>query len=191
MILIDKIKNNTLSFIEEVKDIADFLSIDADWLMFVMYFESRLNPQAKNAYSGAVGLIQFMPSTAKNLGTTAEDLLKMDNVEQLFYVRKYLAPYAGKIKSLTDLYLCVFFPKAVGKPDDYVLQTDRLSAKTIAQQNSAFDLNSDLAVTKGEIVEYLNRWINKNKIELFASSTGRCSGLFVGIMLFALLLIVK
>lgn len=191
MILTDKIQSNKLAFIAEVNSIADYLSVSADWLMFVMYFESRLNPQAVNSKSGAVGLIQFLPSTAKSLGTTAEDLLKMDNVEQLFYVRKYLAPFRGKIKSLTDMYLCVFFPAAVGKSDDYVLQTGRTSAKTIAQQNTAFDMNSDLQVTKGEVVEYLSRWINKNKIELFASESGRLNGVWIGIFALALLLIIR
>ena len=44
-----------------------------------------------------------------------------------------------------------FFPAAIGKPDDYVLQTSKLSAATIAKQNPFFDVNKDGKLTVGEI----------------------------------------
>lgn len=43
--------------------------------------------------SGAIGLIQFMPSTAKGLGTSTSALKQMTAVDQLAYVEKYFAPY--------------------------------------------------------------------------------------------------
>lgn len=36
--------------------------VDMDRLMYVIYRESRGNPLARNTYSGAAGLLQFLPS---------------------------------------------------------------------------------------------------------------------------------
>ena len=46
-------------------------------------------------------------------------------------------------------FLC-FFPAAIGKEDDYVLQTRKLSAERIARQNPAFDTDRDGRITAGE-----------------------------------------
>ena len=43
----------------------------------------------------ATGLIQFMPKTAKNFGTSTQELFKMDNVKQLDYVHKYCLTRPG------------------------------------------------------------------------------------------------
>ena len=40
---------------------------------------------------------------------------------------------------MVDIYIVTFFPAAVGKPDNYVLKTKRLSAETIADKNPAFN----------------------------------------------------
>ena len=63
------VKENKEEFINKVIKISRELGIDPNWLMFVMWFDSRLNPKAVNQTSMAGGLIQFMPSTAKALGT--------------------------------------------------------------------------------------------------------------------------
>ena len=110
------IKENREEFTEKVNNISNELGIEANWLMFVMWFESRLNPKAVNPVSNATGLIQFMPLTAKGLNTTISELKAMSNVEQLDYVLKYLKPYKGKMKTWVDVYLAVFYPKAMGKP---------------------------------------------------------------------------
>jgi hypothetical protein len=67
-----------------------------------------------NKISGATGLIQFMPSTAKSLGTTTDVLLSMNNIQQLNYVLAYLRPYKGKMNNFVDVYLAVFYPAAIG-----------------------------------------------------------------------------
>ncbi len=76
---------------ERIKGVSTRLGIDPNWLMAVMHFESRLNPGAVNPYSGATGLIQFMPQTAKSLGTTTEALKTMGFAGQLPYVERYYA----------------------------------------------------------------------------------------------------
>lgn len=148
------VRDNRSEFLAKVKSICAKLLIEPDWLMAVMYKESRLNPRAVNANGGATGLIQFMPATARSLGTTTAALKEMSNVEQLDWVYKYYKPYITKLNSYPDLYLATFFPAALGKLDDYVLQTSSLSAATIAAANPGIDLNKDRKITVGEFKDY-------------------------------------
>ena len=147
----DKIPANREAFAVKVRTVAQALGVDPNWLMGTMYFESKLNAAIVNRTSGATGLIQFMPSTARNLGTTTAALATMSNVAQLDYVAKYFKPATGKLKTWFDLYLWVFFPLAIGQPDSYVLQAKYIPAATIAKQNPVFDLNKDLQLTKAEV----------------------------------------
>jgi len=147
----------------QIDIVAHLLNIKPIWLENVMWIESRLNPQAVNKVSGATGLIQFMPTTARALGTTTDELRAMDFEEQMQYVYLYLKPYAGKMQSQVDVYLAVFFPSAIGKANSFVLQTNKLSAQLIAQQNQAYDLNKDKQITKGEVAEAITRILQKKK----------------------------
>ncbi len=147
------VKENRKEFTEKVNNICTELQIEANWLMFVMWFESRLNPQATNPISKAQGLIQFMPSTARSLGTTIEDLKRMSNVQQLDYVLAYLRPYKGRMRTWVDVYLAVFYPRAMGNPN-FVITSD-----IVAKQNKIFDLNKDLDISVKEIETVLRRQI--------------------------------
>jgi len=157
MLYEEKVKTNKEAFISKVISISQRLGVEPEWLMQVFVNESGVNHQAVNAVSGATGLIQFMPDTAKHLGTTVAALKAMTNVQQLDYVYKYLAPYAGKMLSYIDVYFTVFFPLAIGKPDDWVFQTAKLSAAKIAAQNPAFDLDKDGKLTVAEVREAMLR----------------------------------
>ena len=148
------IKSNKQAFIDKVESISSKLLIEPDWLMAVMYKESRLDEKAVNSGSGATGLIQFMPATAQGLGTTTAALKAMSNVEQLDWVYKYYKPYITKLNSYPDLYLATFFPAALGKSDDYTMQTSTLSAAAIAKANPAIDLDKDGKITVGEFKDY-------------------------------------
>lgn len=140
----------SVQFVLKVKAIAKRLGVKEDWLMAVMWSESRLNPAACNPSGGATGLIQFMPATAKYLGTSCDELARMDAVTQLDYVEKFFRPYANRCKSFPELYLACFFPAAIGRPDSYILQTSTLPAELIAKQNPLFDANKDGRITVGE-----------------------------------------
>jgi hypothetical protein len=139
------------AFSEKVQRIASQLGISADWLMGVMWQESRLRPDARNKTTGATGLIQFMPATALALGTSVDALAAMDAVTQLDWVQKYYAPYADRLHSFADAYFAVFFPAAIGKPDDWALSSASLPASKIAAQNNLYDLNSDGQLTVAEV----------------------------------------
>ena len=63
-----------------------------------------------------------MPSTAEGLGTSTEALSKMSRAQQMSYVYQYLKNAGVKSgMGMSDLYMSVLFPAAVGKPDDFVL----------------------------------------------------------------------
>jgi hypothetical protein len=154
------------AFLEKVVEISEKLGVNPNWLMAIMNWESAgtFSASVKNPYSGATGLIQFMPATARDLGTTVEALASMSEIQQLDWVYKYYVRYKSKLKSYTDLYLTTFYPVAVGKPSDYVLGNSEFWIQKIAEQNPAFDLNKDRKITKGEIEEFM---LNKIPSEWF------------------------
>jgi hypothetical protein len=127
-----------------------------------MWKESKINPKAINKNGCASGLIQFMPRTAKGLGTSIDKIREMSAVEQLDYVYKYFKPYVGKIKSAQDLYLATFFPAAMGKDEEFILQSKDLSPETVADANPAIDLNKDHEITKAEFDEYVTKGLPKD-----------------------------
>ena len=140
----------TEEFLDKVLEISKKLKADPDDLMAVMAFESRLDHTRVNSLSGATGLIQWMPDTAVELGTTTGELKNMTAIEQLDYVYKYLKPYTGKLDKISDVYMAVLWPAAVGKKEDYVL----FEAGTAAyRQNDGLDLNEDGAITKAEATQ--------------------------------------
>lgn len=74
----------------KIKEIAKNLNCNAEDLLGLIYVESGGNSKAVNRDTNATGLIQFMPSTAKWLGTSTKELLKMSPQKQLDYVENYL-----------------------------------------------------------------------------------------------------
>lgn len=162
----DKVKENKEDFLREVRSVADSLNkIDPNSLMAVMNSESGLNHKAVNPKGGATGLIQFMPDTAVGLGTTTAELKAMTNVQQLAYVKKYFENVnkanAKKgippIKTYYDLYTATFYPAMVGKPDSYVIGSERSPeyAKKVASQNPAIDLGKKGYITHGDFKTWI------------------------------------
>lgn len=124
----------------------------ASWLMACMSWESgnTFMPTIRNAAgSGAVGLIQFMPYTAVALGTTVAELAELTAEQQLEYVDRYFLPYKGRLQLLSDTYMAILWPAAIGKPDTDVLW-DKGTRPTTYRQNSGLDANTDDKITKGE-----------------------------------------
>ncbi len=151
----EKVTTNQAAFLAKVVQVAAALGLPADFLMVVMYYESRLNPKAQNPYTRATGLIQFMPSTAASLGTSTAALLAMSNVQQLDYVEKYYRKIGavGKVKDAVDLYLFTFYPAAAGKADNHVIFAKGSTGYT---QNTVLDRNGDGLITVGDIRTIIN-----------------------------------
>jgi len=146
------------AFAEKVKQIAQSLEVAPEWLMAVMYMESKFDASVLNYKgSGAVGLIQFMPKTAEELGVTPALLRNMPPTHQLDYVYKYLAQVKGRYgnyKNLTSLYLGILYPKAMNQDPCYTL-FGKPSRKY--RQNSGLDENGDGYVTVSDIDKRMMR----------------------------------
>lgn len=139
-------------------EMAERLGMNPSYIAGVMYHESGFNPQARNPYSGATGLIQWMPATAKAFGTTVDELFSMTALQQMAFVEKYFKTFSKMVAAgatrMVDYYLMDFYPAAIGKPSSYVI-ADR-DAETAARfgrtepikpnvyaQNSGMDRNRD------------------------------------------------
>lgn len=161
------------SFRDKVLAIATKLEVDPNFLMACMAFESNetFSPAIQNAAgSGAVGLIQFMPSTAAALGTTTEALAAMTATDQLDYVSAYFWPQRGRLKTLSDVYMAILWPAAIGKSDDYVLfdQADTAHPKRYIQ-NHGLDFNDDGQITKQECAARIAGKLKMGLLPQFAS----------------------
>ena len=157
-------KSVSADFKERVRQIAVHLDIDVDFLMACIAFESgeTFSASIKNRASGATGLRQFMPATARRLGTTIDLLAAMSAEAQLEFVERYFQAYAGRLRTLADVYMAILWPHAVSQPDDFVL----FSEPGIAyRQNSHLDTNGDGRVTKLEAAALVNRKLVKGNEE--------------------------
>lgn len=156
------------TFRDKLRWIAEGLrmpSAGADWLMSCIAWETNetFSPSIKNmAGSGATGLIQFMPRTAEGLGTTTEQLASMTSEEQLRYVYKHFRPFRGKLNSLSDVYMAILWPAAVGKPESHVLWNQQ-SRPTVYRQNAGLDVNKDGFITKAEAASKVAEKLDKGR----------------------------
>ncbi len=164
-----------VEFQKEVLGLSRRLGVSANDLFAIMDFETAgtFDPAQRNgAGSGATGLIQIMPSTAVGLGTTTEALASMSRIEQLKYVEKYfqrtgIQPGAR----LSDLYMSVLFPAAVGKSDDFILFGKGAMSDyqgNAYTQNRGLDSNGDGSITKAEatakVVGSANPWRQRRNL---------------------------
>ncbi len=146
-------------FLEKVKQIAQRINCDYKDLLGVMNSESGINASAKNPNGSATGLIQFIESTARGLGTTTAQLRRMKPIKQLDYVEKYLAQNksaagfsSGHKLSAGELYALIFLPARASRQ---VLAT---RGETYYSANRGLDKNKDGKITKDELG---NRVISK------------------------------
>lgn len=164
LLFINKVPGDRSAFSEKVKSISKKLGINPNWLMFLINFESMgtFRASIENSY-GCIGLIQFCPNesggtykTINGRPYSMEEIKSMSNVEQLDLVYEYLYEKQGigrKLYTFYDLYLAILWPKAVGKEDDYVINTST---------NPIFDIApKDGIITIGEIKRFLDERVAK------------------------------
>lgn len=144
-------------FFAKVVAISKDLKCDPNELLGVMNSECGLNASARNSNGGATGLIQFMPRTAKILGTSTDKLSKMSAYDQLDYVAKFFKMNKKTYKmgdgpmSAGDLYSLVFLP---GRANREVLTS---SGELYYRANAGLDMDGDGKITKAD----LNRRVHK------------------------------
>ena len=147
----------TKSFLEKTKQVAQRIGCNYKDLLAVMNSESGLNSKAVNKKGGATGLIQFMPATAKALGTTTDALRNMSPEQQLDYVEKFYSMQrknfvkSNRKLSAGDLYTLTFMPAYVNKE---VLTT---KGSTYYNANKGLDTNGDGQITKSELAQRVAR----------------------------------
>lgn len=140
------------TFRARVFEICDKLGLNPDFLMACMAWESgeTFSPKITNkAGSGAIGLIQFMPMVARGLNTSPEALAAMTAEQQLDVVERYFRPYAHKLVTLSDHYMAILWPAAIGKPESSALWDKHASPNTF-RLNAGLDINLDGVITKAE-----------------------------------------
>ncbi len=151
---------------------ANKLGINPDWLATVISFETAgtFSPSIVNrAGSGAFGLIQFMPSTAKHiLGTATTDEAVRIGKAMTFgqQLTRMVIPYfAGrKMTSLEDVYLAVFYPAAMNKAGSYVIGS---APGAVYTQNAGFDKTGKGFITRDDVTSRLR--------SLYQNAGGRIS----------------
>lgn len=153
-------------FTESAEQVAANLSVPVNWLYAVIDTESGFSPTIRNQMyveqgreeDAAIGLIQFMPRTARDLGTTVDNLKNMSITEQLTYVERFYEQNADKINSPEDMYVATFYPRALGESDDFVLGSERRNSSEaiadIVSGNAPLDRNNDGRITLGEVKEF-------------------------------------
>lgn len=143
-------RNVTAEFINGVENLAQRIGTRPEYLMAVMSFETggTFNPALRNGI-GATGLIQFLPSTARGLGTTTDQLAQMSSTEQLRYVEKYFdQPHLrGKLGTLEGLYTAVLSGSARSNSNDVLFNRG-----TRAYEQNPLDWNQDGRITAGEAI---------------------------------------
>jgi hypothetical protein len=141
-------------------EVATELGVDPTDLAAVMSFETAgtFSPSIRNPVSNAVGLIQWMPSTAKAFGTTADELAGMSAVEQLDWVKRYFWQYRGRRFTTHELYMLVFWG-GTPTPETELGHRDGTGRDAaVYKQNRGLDLNDDGTITAGEASAQV-RWL--------------------------------
>lgn len=150
-----------MAFKAELCRIAERNGWDPAPIATVMFLEgSKYRASTKNSI-GAVGLIQFMPSTAKALGTTTNELAAMSELEQLKFVEKYFKMVGLPAGARTgDYYIATFLPGFMGKSDATVMS---VAGEKIYDGNKGLDRNKDGVITVGDVRGYLENTLAQFK----------------------------
>ena len=147
-----KAPNLSDGFYAKATAVAQRLGCDPNVLLAIMDSESGIKSTAVNKHSGATGLIQFMPKTARSLGTSTEALKQMSPEQQLVYVEKYLqnakknAGFSNSDKlDAGTMYTLVFLP-AYAKREVLAIKGHKYY-----NSNADLDANGDGRITKREL----------------------------------------
>ncbi|QQS30374.1 MAG: transglycosylase SLT domain-containing protein [Sphingobacteriales bacterium] len=144
-------------FERSVKKIAKNLNVPPEWLMALMYSESKFDAAAINKKSGAIGLIQWKPSEINRMDITVEQLLNLSHEDQLKLIEKYykwVKNHSKPIDNLTSFYLGAFYPDALGEEYCYAIYRQ---GETGYKHYAPLDANKDGQITVKEIDERLKR----------------------------------
>ena len=137
------------AFVKEVERVSSKYGFSPGALIGLMQSESGINPQARNNSGGATGLIQFMPATARALGTSTDALYRMNRAQQMKYVDAFFSPYASGLKgaSAGKLYAYVFLPGRAGRQSGVLTE----NPENYYTHNRGLDMNRDGRITISDL----------------------------------------
>lgn len=130
--------------------LAKYPGLTAGDIYRVIQGESSFNPQALNA-SGAAGLFQFMPSVARELGTSTSQILAMKPADQLRLYDKYLQRWGYRGGSLGIMQAAPAF--ADNPPDSVVYPV----GSPAWQQNPGWRTSNDGPITVASVNAYYDK----------------------------------
>ncbi|MFC0182564.1 Transglycosylase SLT domain-containing protein [Pseudarcicella hirudinis] len=161
LIFIDKIPANLRTeFEKKLRVVCMNLKIrNPNWLMALIWAESRFIPTAKAPDSTATGLIQFLESTANEIGYSTAQIAKMNVIEQLVPVERYLSLQIkryGLPDNGYELYELVHYPAAFKKANGFILY----SKGSAAYNANRLDYDKDGNVTVFELKTFLEKQVN-------------------------------
>lgn len=151
-------------FVNAVYAIESRYKLPKGSLFSIFQAESGMNPAARNRSSGAVGLIQFMPSTLANNaaygGLSPAQVQAMSALQQLNLVDAFYRSWYNRGKrprSPEEVYLLTFYPAAVGRPNNFVLGSEVSTQRAFAvgQANRGFDVDNDGVISIANFKQYL------------------------------------
>lgn len=148
------------AFVNGVNALAQKWNIDASDLLGLMGSESgeNINAQARNP-SGATGIIQFMPGTARAMGTSTEAIGRLTRAQQLPLVDQYFRMNnLPKGASAGQLYATVFLPAYNNRSPNFVVarrggpnDAGKNGNGSWYSQNAGLDVNRDGAITIADL----------------------------------------
>jgi len=168
-------------FYQKLLEVSNDVQMKPEDLLNVMAVESGIDPTAHNTGGGnASGLLQFMPSTLKNLGFkgTHADFRRLDAVDQLDYVKKLIQSNmkfnGGPFTSAAQYYVANFLPVALqlpgikqGDPNTIIVAKNPdkphlpgvsiQEEKLFYESNPVLDADKDGTITYGDIQTVLNQ----------------------------------
>jgi len=131
--------------------VAQAVGADPDLLAATISLETggTFSPAISNPRTSATGLIQFLPSTARSLGTSVGELRGMSVCEQLDFVEQFYRRVAGGgIRVPGDEYVAVLAPAFLGSPAGTSVYR---RGSPEYDQNRGLDLDDDGVITVGEL----------------------------------------
>lgn len=145
--------NVTPEFLRQVEGMSQRLGARPEHIMAAMSFETggSFDPgQRNNAGGSATGLIQFMPDTARGLGTTTAELARMTPTEQLAYVERYFEPHRGQLHDLEGVYTSILAGHPANGDESLFRQGTRAYTA-----NAPLDVNRDGVITAAEATSHV------------------------------------
>lgn len=161
LLSVPKLETTSASFRQKLVELSLAAGLDPNLVAAVISFESGFNPRAKNKYSGATGLIQWMPPNFPRA-----DLESLSAEAQLPLAIGWLKSNgAARATRATDYYLSVFLPAFMGAPNNLTVgrkgsteplrlpsgKATNLSLGKMYEQNPVFDTAGKGYFTIGDV----------------------------------------